>query len=383
MKSNSVALKAKDTCCGCGVCSFECPKEAIKMQQDREGFVYPVVDESICVNCGLCIKICPFNKKEETENSVLFCRAGYFQSKDKLSCSSSGGAATAISVKFIKSGGIVYGAAYTDDFKSIVVKRVSDEKDLSYLKGSKYAQSTKNDAFVKIKHDLSDGLKVLFIGMPCEVAALKGFIKSDSNLFTAELICSGVTSQGVHKQFVEYIEEKKRGRVGSFTYRDGESSWHWPLIKATLTDGRIYRKPWYASMPGFAFKNFMRDSCYNCNFKGRNNKADITLGDFWGLKDTDSRFNPRGVSAIIVHTQKGEELLTDLDGFILHEADLEQIKAGNPRLYSCLSKPGKRDYFGQLFSEKGLKYAFKKCMTNKDKIKDLIKTVFTYLSVRK
>ena len=353
------------------------------MQLDSERFMYPVVDESSCVNCGLCIKICPFNENEKSENKVLFCRSGYLKSKNKLSRSSSGGAATAISEKVIKEGGIVYGASYTDDFKSIVVKRVDNENDLTYLKGSKYAQTTKGEIFINIKKDLADGLKVLFIGMPCEVAALKSFIKNNSNLFTAELMCSGVTSQDVHKQFIEYLEEKKSGKIVSFTYRDGESSWRWPLIKATFSNYDNYKKPWYASMPGFAFKTFMRDSCYHCLFKGTNNKADITLGDFWGLKDVDSRYNPRGVSAIIVHSKKGEELLSDLDGFILHEADFKQIKAGNPRLYSSLAKPKERELFGQIFSERGLKYAYKKCISNKEIIKNLIKTIFTYLSIRK
>ena len=183
---------------------------------------------------------------------------------------------------FIKSGGIVYGVAYADDYKSIIVKRVDDVKDLPQLKGSKYAQAYKGDTYLAVKLDLAEGKKVLYIGLPCDVVALKKFIKEDHNLYTAELICSGITSPSMHRQFVEQIEKTTGKKITYFTYRNKDKGWHWPSIQAFSGGTLSYNKLLSASLAGYAFKTFMRYSCYNCQCKVYN-KADLTLGDFWGF----------------------------------------------------------------------------------------------------
>lgn len=379
MKTNNIAIKGKDSCCGCGNCVISCPKNAVKMDWDEEGFEYPTIDGNLCINCGKCINVCPFEAKDEPNSKVLCCYSGFYSIDKELLSVSSGGAATACSKSFIESGGIVYGTAYTDDYKSIIIKRVDDVKDLSLLKGSKYAQTYKGTTYLAVKQDLLDGKKVLYIGLPCDVVALKKFVKDDCNLYTAELICSGVTSQSVHRQLVEQIENTTGKKITNFTYRNKDRGWHWPSIQAFSEEKLSYNKSWYASLAGYAFKTFMRYSCYNCQFK-LNSKADLTLGDFWGLPKTDPRYNSNGVSAIIVHSEKGVQLMSSLDDFMLYNATFEEIKNENPRLYSCLAKPMNREKFGNAFVEKGLIAACNECRMWKDKIKDLAKELISSIN---
>lgn len=227
---------------------------------------------------------------------------------------------------------------------------------------------------------MAESKKVLYIGLPCDVAALKKFIKEDHNLYTAELICSGVTSQSTHRQFVEQIEKTTGKKITYFTYRNKDKGWCWPSIQAFSGETLSYNKPWYASLAGYAFKTFMRYSCYNCQFKTYN-KVNLTLGDFWGLPKTDPRYNPNGVSAIIVHSEKGAWLMSSLDDFILHDATFEEIRNGNPRLHSCLAKPTNREKFGNVFAEKGLIAACDECRIWKDKIKDLVKDLISIINL--
>ena len=381
MKTNSVAIKGKDSCCGCGNCAISCPKNAVRMDLDGEGFEYPTVDEDLCVNCGKCIKVCPFElAKDEPCSNVISCYSGFYNTDKEHLSTSSGGVATAISKSFIKSGGIVYGVAYADDYKSIIVKRVDDVKDLPQLKGSKYAQAYKGDTYLAVKLDLAEGKKVLYIGLPCDVVALKKFIKEDHNLYTAELICSGITSPSMHRQFVEQIEKTTGKKITYFTYRNKDKGWHWPSIQAFSGGTLSYNKLLSASLAGYAFKTFMRYSCYNCQCKVYN-KADLTLGDFWGLSKRELRYNSNGVSAIIVHSEKGVSLMSSLDDFILHGATFEEIKKGNPRLYSCLAKPINREKFGNVFAERGLIAACDECRMWKDKIKDLVKELISIINL--
>lgn len=381
MKINNVSIKSKESCCGCGNCALICPKSAIVMQSDGEGFLYPIVNEEFCINCGKCLVVCPFeiSKKDVKPIEIVKCCSGYSNIRNEHLTTSSGGAATAIARKFIEGGGVVYGTAYSCDYKSIVIERVETLEGLERLKGSKYAQTVKGDVFNNVKDDLSDK-KVLYIGLPCDIAALKKIIKDDTNLFTVELICSGITSQQAHRQFVEHIEAIHKKKITYFTYRNKDKGMSWPMIKAYSGKTLCFNKPWYASLAGYTFKTFMRYSCYKCLFKGIYNKADLTLGDFWGLHKNDSRYNANGVSAIIVHNTKGLEMIHSLENFILHDASYEEIKKGNPRLYSSLPQPNKRKIFGKVFAERGLVDACNECRSLKDKIKDFVKEMLVLIT---
>ncbi|UBD67983.1 Coenzyme F420 hydrogenase/dehydrogenase, beta subunit C-terminal domain [Bacteroides sp. BFG-257] len=383
MTENSIIDRHKSSCCGCGNCAIGCSKNAITMITDGEGFVYPTIDKGLCINCGICLKLCPFEIKTGTHtNNVLVCYSGAYSIREELKKSSSGGAAHAIACAFIKRGGVVYGAIYSDDCRSVRVERIDKQDDLYKLRGSKYAQTIKGDTFKCIKAEVQSQQKVLFIGLPCEIAALKRFVGKTNDLFTVELICSGNTSQKVHSEFIDYLNNKNHCIITNFTYRKKAKGWHWPYIEAKAGCKVVYSAPWSASMAGFAFKTLIRPSCYNCQYKGINNVADITVGDFWGVKKADTRHNSLGVSAIVVHTENGKYMLVGLEDFVLKNACYNDILAGNPRITQCIKEASNRKAFADILSKEGLVKAYSSCYTTKDYIKDIVKVLFANLNYK-
>lgn len=384
MKTNSVVNKERKDCCGCASCRDICPKAAIVMQSDIEGFLYPKVDENKCVDCGLCKKKCP----TEITNLKGDCRvqksfSGRYREKHKVNQVSSGGLCDAVANYIIDLGGVVYGAGYTDDFHSVIVKRINRKENLNQIRGSKYVQTIKTiGIYNQIKTDIKSGRQVLFIGLPCEVAAVKSHIGNSENLITIEIICSGVPSPEIHKQFACYIETKSKQLITSFNYRKKQYGWHWPYVEVKNGDRIIYNRSWSTMELGYAFMVLVRPSCYNCKFKGKNNVADITAGDFWGLKKNDIRYYKNGVSAIIAHNERAINLVKSLREFELQNATYEEIEAGNPRLYSSPRPRNNREQFSDLFVRKGLIQAYIETLSFKDRLRNFVMTIFSIFNLR-
>ena len=375
MIENSVAHKNKAECCGCGNCANICPKNAITMIADEEGYEYPSVDENLCIDCGACIKKCPFEKKYlGDKHYVIESYAGRYNDEHKVKMVSSGGVCSALSESFIANGGFVYGAVYSKDYKYATIERISDSKGIIQLKGSKYFQTIKGESVKQIKKDLLEGRKVLFIGMPCDVAAVKRYTGEHESLYTVDIICSGVPSPLAHRQFIEHLE-KRNGSITDFTYRRKKHGWHWPYIEAYANDKIIYSKPWSASLLGYSFKMMMRPSCYNCLYKDNRNDSDLTVGDFWGLSPKDTRYYSNGVSAIMSRSEKGEKLVTYLNGFSLFPATYEEIANNNPKLLTCAIENSMRTKFAEQLAKEGVITACKSCMTVKDRIANIVKII--------
>ena len=202
-------LANKNQCCGCEACVNVCKFDAIQMKCDDSLFKYPVIDKDKCKNCKLCEKVCPINNKKTEDTKINRVYAGYNLNNSDLYKSASGGISYLLSEYFLKNTGIIYGVSYSKNYKSAEYIRIDNIKKLRKIQSSKYIETKKNNIYNLVKIDLENSKKVLFTGLPCEIAALKSFLKKEYyNLYTCALICMGPTSQKVQKEFIEYYENK-------------------------------------------------------------------------------------------------------------------------------------------------------------------------------
>lgn len=296
-------------CCGCAACANICPKKAISIVQDEEGFYKHHINQDLCINCGLCQKVCPQINFEYENFDVPSCYAA--MADDELrEKSSSGGVFGVLAHEILKLNGIVCGAAFDENWvvKHIIVDNMND---LEKLHGSKYVQSfISEDLFKKIKNYLDEGRYVLFSGVPCQVAGLHNFLKKDyDKLYTVDLICAYAPSPKVFKKFLE--ENYNRHDINKISFRDKET-FGWNAINIVLEEKKNkiidnkYMKPYLNRM-------FKGEHCVNCSFKRFPRPGDFTIGDFWKIqnftKDMDDR---KGTSAICLNTSKAEKLFSKI-----------------------------------------------------------------------
>lgn len=350
---------SKDKCTGCFACYNICPKKAITMKEDSNGFIYPFVDSKLCVNCGLCIRRCPSLNKCEL-NYPNTCYA--FQRKDcnKLFESTSGGAASVLYENVLKNGGHVYGVKY-DKNDGFIFTKVTDFKKLDKIKGSKYVHSYINNIFNEIKNDLEKNIMTLFIGTPCQVAGLKSYLgKEYSNLYLVDIICHGVPSQ---KYLFSELEcngiDKKNITKISFRGNDGF------IFKVFNEEKIIYEKKMTDSMyyQGFMDSFFYRENCYNCKYAGIKRVSDLTIGDFWGLGSDSELYNNRknGVSVLLPITEKGLYLINNmLSDDILEERSISEAQKGNAQLNEAVKKNKSYYKFKNDFDKYGFAIAYKR-----------------------
>ncbi len=211
--NNHIEIKNKRQCCSCAACISICPKKAIKMKKDEYGFEYPVVNKDKCINCGLCKKSCAYINNNENKNIEKKVYAAVNQNDEQLNISSSGGVFSAISTSFIKQGGVVYGCSMEviDEKLTPIHIRIDELSSLIKLQGSKYVQSNMETIYRNIQLDLKEGKKVLFSGVPCQVAAVKNYLKtiniSAEKLFTIDIICHGTPSSNFFQNYITVLEK--------------------------------------------------------------------------------------------------------------------------------------------------------------------------------
>ena len=300
-------------CCGCSACLAVCPHDAVAMKADALGFPYPHVDESRCVECGLCEKVCAFvpdaaGHEKVSEDIKVEARAFRHEDADVVSDSQSGGAFTALSDLILNEGGVIYGAAF-DEEHMVRHIRVVTADERAALRGSKYVQSDLNGSFMAVKDDLMGGRRVMFVGSPCQVAGLKSYIPDSlqENLVLVDFICHGVPSPAVWKDYVRYMS--RHGNIVKACFRD-KSEGGWKIHKESFVyengkkrTGDTYRILFY--------KNIMlRHSCAVCPYDVANHKSDVTIADFWGVDEIAPALDGNaGTSMVICNTARGQELL--------------------------------------------------------------------------
>lgn len=319
--NNNVNIKVPhNLCVGCGSCASKCPKQSISMQEGSMGFLYPIVNTNTCLDCGLCVKVCPVASKPN-RSEPLDVYAAIAKDNCVLTTCNSGGFFTVAALRVLRRNGYVCGAVMNDNLEVLHIVTNMIE-DIARLQGSKYVQSKTEEVFKPIKELLTEEQLVLFSGTGCQVAALKSFLGKDyKNLVTIEVVCHGVPSPGLFRKYIDWLSQINGSQIESYKFRSkhkrptGEHSEFFYSVNGKQMMGCSLEDPYYGS---FLQGRTLRESCYNCLFKGKSRVADFTIGDFWGIEKFHKGFPMgHGTSMVMVNTEKGkrwfEEIKEDLN----------------------------------------------------------------------
>ena len=346
-----IEIKEKQNCSGCHACANACPKNCISMVSDEEGFWYPQVDKSKCIDCGLCEKVCPIIHKWQSDDNRTTTAMAAINMNDEIRLkSSSGGIFTLIAEKIIEQDGVVFGAAFAGDFKSVRHICVDNKADLEKLRGSKYVQSKICDTYKQAKEYLDSGRKVLFTGTPCQIGGLYSYLRKPyENLFTQDIICHGVPSPMVWERYVDFREKKSASATQRMIFRHKKYGWKTYAVLFGFSNNTAYVKRLHedAYMRAFLSNSCLRPSCYVCSFKSIKRQADITLADFWGIQNVLPEMDDdKGTSLVLVHSEKGRKMIDDLSNLIRSkEVSCDVVERFNSAGVKSVSHNSKRDAF--------------------------------------
>jgi len=338
-----INITKKEDCCGCNACVVACPEACINMNTDEEGFWYPSVNASLCIDCNLCEKACPILTKNETVKRYITPRvfAAYNNDHDIRIDSTSGGIYSALADLMFDRGGYVGGAIYNEDH-SVSHIVTSDRNQLDKIRSSKYLQSFTDQLYPDILRLLTAGEKVLVCATPCQISGLYAFLNKDyENLITCDFICKGVNSPKVFKKYMEMLERQYNSKAVKIKFKNKTFGWHRFATKVDFANGKSYIKDRSHDlfMIGYLQSgNFARPSCYSCNFKGFPQKSDITLADFWGIEHIDASMDQDyGTSLVMVNSDKGLIFLEGLgDAIVKKEFKMEDASPYNLAMKSSL-----------------------------------------------
>lgn len=345
-----IKLQNKKDCCGCYACINSCPIACIEMQDDLEGFAYPVVNEEKCIDCGLCEKVCPVLNIQHSRKP-LQVYAVKAKSEQIRKVSSSGGVFSLLGEQVIDNGGVVFGACF-DENNKVVHRHTTTKEGLAAFRGSKYVQSEIGDAYKIVKYFLKSGKVVMFSGTPCQIRGLHLFLgKHYPNLLTVDIICHGVPSPKVWNTYLASLSKRmSQYKIENVNFRDKQYGWrNFSFSLDFIKDKHIKHliEPKYLNyyMRGFLSDIYLRPSCYQCPTRSLKSGSDITLGDYWG-NDSDllDFMDDKGVSAVLLNTQSGVEYFKTLDGE-KRLSTYEDVLKGNQSIEKSHSEPMKRKLF--------------------------------------
>ncbi len=358
-------LDKKEKCCGCSACYSICPVQAIEMQPDEEGFLYPIISEKKCIGCGRCKEVCPITHKP-SNFSLKLSYGCYAKRQEEQMESSSGGVFSVLARKVLLENGIVCGAAY-DEKQLVFHLIIESENELFRLKGTKYVQSRIENVFSDIKEFLAQNRTVLFSGTPCQVAGLKSFLgKEYDNLICVDLICHGVPSPKVWERYLKQIS--KGSTVEKVTFRNKSQGINRITLDYYLKDGNVIQENYADSlyMKGFIQNLYVRPSCFECKFKGADRCSDLTIGDFWAVKEYHPEFyNDKGVSAIIVHSEMGKRWIKKIEEELnIIQSSIKELACWNECLLESTVKNDRREDFFSQWNDEDLESILKELTTN-------------------
>lgn len=351
MKGRKIYL-TEASCCGCEACVNICPKNAISMQAGTLGSLFPVIDSNLCVECGLCEKVCQY-KTKPSFRSVAKVYAAANTDETSLKKSASGGIFYAIAESFVANGGVVYGCSMEcmDNKLSTMHVQVSSNDNLCKLQGSKYVQSEIRETYKSVKKDLDNEKLVLFSGTPCQIGGLKSYLlnRKYDNLYTIDLICHGVPSDEFFQKYLDYQEKKLKCRIKEYTFRDKSIGWGLVGKMTFLTNSGKLKTKLIPDKLSSYYNLFLRgliyrDSCYECMYAQKNRVSDITIGDYWGIENEHpellaenggSLSIKNGISCVLVNSEKGKNILMKYGKKLqLYSSDFEKAARKNKQLNS-------------------------------------------------
>lgn len=349
-------------CTGCAVCADACPQNCISMQQDGEGFFYPHVDESSCIQCGKCESVCPVLQTKSKANApsapqeMPIAYAAYNNDESIRLASSSGGIFTLLAEQTLAAGGVVFGAAMREDQRSVAHIALETPQELDKLRGSKYLQSETNGIYKQVKIALQTGKKVLFSGTPCQVEALRTYLGPDEeNLLCMDFICHGVPSPKVWDKYVDFRENRAGATAWRTFFRHKTYGWKTYAVLFEFSNNTTYEQIFGEDlfMQAFLRNACIRPSCHACPFKKLNRASDITLADFWGIENiAPDMDDDKGTSLVLVHSEKGKKALSAIHTQIYAKpVNTEIALRENPAMTQSVSPHKNRtEFFSNLNS---------------------------------
>ena len=382
-----INITDKHNCCGCSACASICPKHCITMQADNEGFLYPKVNETDCIDCGLCEKVChelhPF---EERKPQKVY--AAINKDEEVRLKSSSGGIFYLLAEKTIAEGGVVFGARFDEQWQ-VVIDYAETMEGVKAFMGSKYVQARMETAYTDAKRFLTEGRKVLFSGTPCQIAGLHHFLRKPyDNLLTVDIVCHGVPSPLVWKEYLKELIERPKGVAGNnsvlsslkekpvitgISFRDKSEGWKQfgfvirgmsaskagnnSVLSSVNNENKefVFREPMEKNlfMRLFLKNIILRPSCYECHSKSGRSYSDVSLADYWGIWRISSKmYDNKGTSLVLGNSSKGVKFLLGLN-FRSVETSYADALRYNPAIEKSCKKT--EDEFWDYFKVNGLK----------------------------
>lgn len=317
----------KERCAGCTACASVCPVGAIQMQPDAQGFSYPHIDADKCITCHRCEKACYYvsGLPASTHSHVQECYAAWRAQYAARRVSQSGGIGAALAEHILARGGIVYGAAFDEQFV-VRHQRYTDIETAAALRGAKYVQSDLEGIFQQVKTDIRGGGDILFFGTPCQIAGLKKFLaKEYENLWLVDLICHGVPSPRIWQEYLTWLTQQHRGETLEVVrIRDPQFGWH------SNQANFCFRGKWFASNDYnnlYGCGIMLRSTCYACPFTNLTRMGDLTIGDCWGIEQVDPALDQAaGVSIVLANSTRGKALFDALPDIVRHAIPIEKVR---------------------------------------------------------
>lgn len=370
-----IRIKNKKECCGCGACAQICPKQCISLKEDKEGFLYPAVDNSSCIDCGLCERVCLVINQNEPQKPVVTLAAVNSDESVRLA-SSSGGIFTLLAERTIDKGGVVFGAAFDEnwDVKHICV---DSKSELQKLRGSKYVQSIIGNCYKQAKAYLSAGKEVLFSGTPCQIAGLKRFLRKDyHNLKTMDIVCHGTPSPLVWRKYLDEVSSMYNiAQITDIQFRDKTEGWKNFSLSIKYNDKEGVEKTFRETlnenifMRCFLSNLCLRPSCYSCPARSGKSSSDITLADLWGAQQICPEIDDdKGLSLVLQRKECG------LPHFDKTPIPYSEALKHNPVIERDVREPKRRRKFFRKARKYGVCNATIQC-TEKSKLSLLWKKI--------